>query len=318
MGEQSAKHLRGRAMEDVIFAGSESRGPGGPRRGVADVRRQRAGAGAAPGGVPWGAAAPEEIVGDAPAVSRRQQRVSAERRAVAVARRRRVLPGHRRRDSKAYAIIEQGRIGFIVSSRPEDRRGLIDEAAGITRYKSKKKAAERRDGFDAAAPAARVRHHRRDRGPAAIAPAAGAEGGALQALQVGAEGSGPVVVGAALPRASGGGEVAGRGARRVCARAIRRREQRAGRRRGRGGRGSSGRHRGSDRAGGGEGRSLRAVEQGAARHAARRPPRSRGDRAGGAGRRRPQGDHRAACPGGGPGRQHRGDRVPADGDRRRG
>ncbi|HXU06562.1 MAG TPA: hypothetical protein VN903_36655, partial [Polyangia bacterium] len=40
--------------------------------------------------------------------------------------------------------IEQGRIGFIVSSRPEDRRGLIDEAAGITRYKSKKKAAERR------------------------------------------------------------------------------------------------------------------------------------------------------------------------------
>ena len=46
--------------------------------------------------------------------------------------------------SKAYAIIEQGRIGFIVSSRPEDRRGLIDEAAGITQYKAKKKAAERR------------------------------------------------------------------------------------------------------------------------------------------------------------------------------
>ena len=46
--------------------------------------------------------------------------------------------------SKAYAIIEQGRIGFIVSSRPEDRRGLIDEAAGITKYKAKKKAAERR------------------------------------------------------------------------------------------------------------------------------------------------------------------------------
>jgi chromosome segregation protein len=46
--------------------------------------------------------------------------------------------------SKAYAIIEQGRIGFIVSSRPDDRRGLFDEAAGITKYKVKKKAAERR------------------------------------------------------------------------------------------------------------------------------------------------------------------------------
>jgi chromosome segregation protein len=46
--------------------------------------------------------------------------------------------------SKAYAIIEQGRIGFIVSSRPEDRRALIDEAAGITKYKAKKKVAERR------------------------------------------------------------------------------------------------------------------------------------------------------------------------------
>src|SRR6185369_1535163 len=36
------------------------------------------------------------------------------------------------------------RIGFIVSSRPDDRRGLFDEAAGITKYKAKKKAAERR------------------------------------------------------------------------------------------------------------------------------------------------------------------------------
>jgi len=143
MGEQSAKHLRGRAMEDVIFAGSETRGPAG----MAEVSLTFDGASlrgdVAPGGVPWGAIGPAEIV-----VTRRLYRDGQSEY---------LLNGvpSRLRDvvefflgtgvgSKAYAIIEQGRIGFIVSSRPEDRRGLIDEAAGITKYKVKKKAAERR------------------------------------------------------------------------------------------------------------------------------------------------------------------------------
>ncbi|HEY4185292.1 MAG TPA: chromosome segregation protein SMC [Polyangia bacterium] len=143
MGEQSAKHLRGRAMEDVIFAGSETRGPAG----LAEVSLTFDGAGlhgdATAGGVPWGAVGPDEIV-----VTRRLYRDGQSEY---------LLNGvpSRLRDvvefflgtgvgSKAYAIIEQGRIGFIVSSRAEDRRGLIDEAAGITKYKVKKKAAERR------------------------------------------------------------------------------------------------------------------------------------------------------------------------------
>ena len=143
MGEQSAKHLRGRAMEDVIFAGSETRGPAG----FAEVSLTFDGRGLegdmAPGGIPWGAIGPEEIV-----VTRRLFRDGQSDY---------LLNGvpSRLRDvvdfflgtgvgSKAYAIIEQGRIGFIVSSRPEERRGLIDEAAGITKYKAKKKAAERR------------------------------------------------------------------------------------------------------------------------------------------------------------------------------
>ena len=143
MGEQSAKHLRGRAMEDVIFAGSETRGPAG----MAEVSLTFDGGSLrgdiAPGGVPWGAVGPSEIV-----VTRRLHRDGESEY---------LLNGvpSRLRDvvefflgtgvgSKAYAIIEQGRIGFIVSSRPEDRRGLIDEAAGITKYKVKKKAAERR------------------------------------------------------------------------------------------------------------------------------------------------------------------------------
>jgi len=44
--------------------------------------------------------------------------------------------------AKAYAIIEQGKIGLILSSRPTDRRQLIEEAAGITKYRSRRRAAE--------------------------------------------------------------------------------------------------------------------------------------------------------------------------------
>lgn len=42
----------------------------------------------------------------------------------------------------SYAIIEQGRIGQILSSKPNDRRMLIEEAAGTTKYKAKRKLAE--------------------------------------------------------------------------------------------------------------------------------------------------------------------------------
>ncbi|MGH9861849.1 MAG: AAA family ATPase, partial [Candidatus Acidiferrales bacterium] len=43
---------------------------------------------------------------------------------------------------ESYAIIEQGRVGQILSSRPSDRRGLIEEAAGVTKYKTKRRLAE--------------------------------------------------------------------------------------------------------------------------------------------------------------------------------
>ena len=42
----------------------------------------------------------------------------------------------------SYAIIEQGRVGQILSSKPYDRRMLIEEAAGTTKYKAKRKLAE--------------------------------------------------------------------------------------------------------------------------------------------------------------------------------
>ncbi len=43
-----------------------------------------------------------------------------------------------------YAIIEQGRIGQILSSKPSDRRSLIEEAAGISKFKTRQRAAESR------------------------------------------------------------------------------------------------------------------------------------------------------------------------------
>ena len=43
---------------------------------------------------------------------------------------------------KAYAVIEQGKIGQILSARPTDRRQLIEEAAGVTKYKSRRRSAE--------------------------------------------------------------------------------------------------------------------------------------------------------------------------------
>ena len=46
--------------------------------------------------------------------------------------------------AKAYAIIEQGKIGLILSSRPTDRRQLIEEAAGVTKYPARRRTAELR------------------------------------------------------------------------------------------------------------------------------------------------------------------------------
>src|SRR5205085_3334019 len=45
---------------------------------------------------------------------------------------------------ESYALIEQGRIGQILSSRPTDRRAIIEEAAGVTKFKTRKRLAEAR------------------------------------------------------------------------------------------------------------------------------------------------------------------------------
>jgi len=136
MGEQSAKHLRGRAMEDVIFSGSESR----PATGMAEVSLTFQNDGRL---VPPQYAGFSEIT-----VTRRLFRNGDSEYEINKA-------GCRLMDitelflgtgvgTRAYSIIEQGRIGLIVSAKPEDRRAIIEEAAGVTKYKARRKQAERK------------------------------------------------------------------------------------------------------------------------------------------------------------------------------
>ena len=59
---------------------------------------------------------------------------------------------------ESYAIIGQERIGQLLSSKPHDRRAIIEEAAGITRFKTKKRLAELRLESAQAEPGPRRRH----------------------------------------------------------------------------------------------------------------------------------------------------------------
>ncbi|HKU41527.1 MAG TPA: chromosome segregation protein SMC [Polyangiales bacterium] len=136
MGEQSAKNLRGRAMDDVIFAGTESRGP----HSFAEVTITFDNSDHL--------APPEYNAFNEIAVTRRLDRSGNSDYLInkTVVRLLDVTnlflgTGVGRR---AYSIIEQGRIGLIVTAKPQDRRMLIEEAAGITKFKAKKQAAERK------------------------------------------------------------------------------------------------------------------------------------------------------------------------------
>jgi chromosome segregation protein len=159
LGEQSAKSLRGDRMEDVIFSGSDARKPTGTaevRLLLADVASPtsplKRGNGHEGGGSNGNGGLSDET----------EETLLDVRRAVELTRRlyrsgesEYLIDGEicRLRDihdllmdtglgAKAYAIIEQGKIGMILSTRPTDRRQLIEEAAGVTKYKARRRAAE--------------------------------------------------------------------------------------------------------------------------------------------------------------------------------
>ncbi len=136
MGEMSAKSLRGRAMEDVIFNGSDKRLP----LGMCEVSLTFS----TEDGI-----APAEYAGFTEITITRRLFRSGESEYLinkVPARLRDIVDlflgtgvGH-----KAYSIIEQGRIDFAINAKAEDRRLLIEEAAGVSKFKSRKEAALRR------------------------------------------------------------------------------------------------------------------------------------------------------------------------------
>lgn len=128
LGEQSVKSLRGTSMEDVIFAGSSSRQP----LQMAEVNLRVSGLN---GNSPDGS--PDCIV------TRRLYR-NGDSEYQMNGRTCRLRDIHEMfmdtgLGSKAYSIIEQGKIGQILSTKPADRRAIIEEAAGITKYKARRR-----------------------------------------------------------------------------------------------------------------------------------------------------------------------------------
>ena len=136
MGEQSPRHLRGHLMEDVIFNGSESVAPTGMAE-VSLVLDNEDGRG------------PAEYSGFSEImITRRLFRSGESEYAI------NKVPC-RLKDiielflgtgigNKAYSIVEQGRVDEMVNAKPEERRALIEEAAGTSKYKSRKLVAERK------------------------------------------------------------------------------------------------------------------------------------------------------------------------------
>lgn len=136
MGEQRPRSLRGVRMGDVIFNGSETRRP----VGMAEVRMTLT---VDPRHCPPNLKDYDEIM-----VARRIFRDGESQYEI------NKVPC-RLSDivdlfldtgltQNSYAIVEQGRVEMVVSSKPEDRRWLIEEAAGISRYKIRKEAATKK------------------------------------------------------------------------------------------------------------------------------------------------------------------------------
>src|SRR6266508_4013272 len=133
LGEQSAKSLRGDEMADVIFDGSEMRKP----VGFAEVSLTFTDC-ADELGIDWhDVRVTRRVYRDGNSeyllnkTSCRLRDIQGLFADTGIAR-------------SAYSMMEQGKIDMILSSRPEDRRAVFEEAAGVTKYKTQKREALRK------------------------------------------------------------------------------------------------------------------------------------------------------------------------------
>jgi len=136
LGEHSARHLRGGVMDDLIFQGSDTRSP----VAVCDVELTF--------GIDRGALSPPYHELDEIRIRRRLIRDGGSDA---------FINGKMVRikdivdlfldtgiSTRAYAIVEQGSIARMVTAKPEERRIIFEEAAGVMKYRSRRRETERR------------------------------------------------------------------------------------------------------------------------------------------------------------------------------
>jgi len=136
MGEQSVKQLRGKSMEDIIFAGTN----GKPPLNMAEVSLTL---------LNDNGSAPEELKDFTEIMLTRRLYRSGESAYYINKQLCRLKDIHNvfmgsGLGPKSYAVIQQGNIGAITDAGPEERRYFIEEAAGVTRFISRKNEALRK------------------------------------------------------------------------------------------------------------------------------------------------------------------------------
>jgi chromosome segregation protein len=138
LGEQSAKSLRGDAMMDVIFNGSSTRKPAGLAEVVLVFENPRSADGKRAFNVET----------DEVAVGRRLFRDGTSEYQVNNSTTRlkdvRELFLDTGIGVDAYSVIEQGRVAAMLDANPEERRLIFEEAAGISKFKARKRESERK------------------------------------------------------------------------------------------------------------------------------------------------------------------------------